>query len=495
MTQRVVKMPRPASEAFLLFLPAVALGDLHQPRRPSSASLDVGRSLVSPEFRFDLARMPRGQHHDLEGPGTPAGDLGSQFLPQQEEYLRTSRGNGDSVVDFPPLGLPSAGSSLQGREWETPAKLRNRLWVEPQIRRSSYVGRFGGPWPPAGDAAAGSQPYRRRTRRPPPHHMPPPPPGLHNRRPGAPGPRSKGEGLLSTQDLPPEVLQLLPETVAKVYQRYAPTPTTTTTAKPPVVWFPDLNKECASPGGSGGGGFNAFTVLAMVVSLVNLVSILDTNANNNNNNNNDNNNLNNDNIQVGNENNNNNNLDLLTMVSFGGRRRRRRHFDVAHNHTAAGRHAAPAPDEVAAGVGVLFMRAWYQATLQEPTRPQGVVVVATAPHHPDPSEKSLRWEISGQFETSSTSPAGGGSSLGSLASRECVMRSLCEANHASAWLGPLARDVAEVLSVSFVDLLLHPESGSWKSSLLRAAGRGRSGWDCQAIYACDPTHSLHPTTE
>ncbi|XP_064079625.1 rhoGEF domain-containing protein gxcJ-like [Macrobrachium nipponense] len=61
------------------------------------------------------------------------------------------------------------------------------------------------------------------------------------------------------------------------------------------------------------------------MSATNLVGLLASNANNNINNNNNDNNLNNNNVQDVNENNANNNVDLLTMVTFGaGRKRRKR---------------------------------------------------------------------------------------------------------------------------------------------------------------------------
>ncbi|XP_042875932.1 uncharacterized protein LOC122255726 [Penaeus japonicus] len=272
--------------------------------------------------------------------------------------------------------------------------------------------------------------------------------------PGAPG----GE------DIPLEVLQVLPDAVKGVYARYGPSPPApTTTAKPPVVWFPDLNAECEEAE-SGGGGFSALSFLAMVVSIVNLVSILASNANNNLNNNNDNNNINNANIQDSNEDNNNNNLDIFTMVTFAGRRRRDLSALLLNATRTQDDLFTPTPEDVAAGVGVIFLRAWYQSTLLAP--PLG--------HRRDEREEVVRGNTT-RKTTSAT--ARGAWSPG------CVQRVVCEANRESAAMGGLAEDVAEVLSAAYAEFL--PAHTPSRPSLLRAASRGRSGWDCPATYQCD----------
>lgn len=127
-------------------------------------------------------------------------------------------------------------------------------------------------------------------------------------------------------------------------------------------------------------------------------------------------------LQDSNEDNNNNNLDIFTMVTFAGRRRR----DLSALLNATATHEdpfAPTPEDVAAGVGVIFLRAWYQGTLLTP--PLG------------PQEDDLEGGVRGNASRRTTSRR--------TWSPGCLGRVVCEANRESAALGSLAEDVAEVL--------------------------------------------------
>ncbi|XP_045104605.1 uncharacterized protein LOC123500048 [Portunus trituberculatus] len=268
------------------------------------------------------------------------------------------------------------------------------------------------------------------------------------------------------QGVPQEVLQLLPSAVKGVYSHYSHVHTAaqpTTTIPPPVVWFPDLNKECGDGGGGGDGGFSTFSFLAMVVSVVNLISLLHSTANNNNNNNNnndDNNNVNSANMQAANEDNNNNNLGVLTMVMFGGRRRRDLYSSSSSSSSS---------EDVAAAVGLFFLKAWLQVF--------GFNSTFTLLHNPTTS-----------FPSTSTLLAPGGV-VGRTSG--CALLALCEANERSAAFGQLGEDVAEVLSVAFVDHLqeaiVEVKGERERAGLLRAGGRGRTCWRsacCAFHYPC-----------
>ncbi|MPC24719.1 hypothetical protein E2C01_017812 [Portunus trituberculatus] len=265
-----------------------------------------------------------------------------------------------------------------------------------------------------------------------------------------------------------EVLQLLPSAVKGVYSHYSHVHTAaqpTTTIPPPVVWFPDLNKECGDGGGGGDGGFSTFSFLAMVVSVVNLISLLHSTANNNNNNNNnndDNNNVNSANMQAANEDNNNNNLGVLTMVMFGGRRRR----DL---YSSSSSSSSSSSEDVAAAVGLFFLKAWLQVF--------GFNSTFTLLHNSTTS-----------FPSTSTLLAPGGV-VGRTSG--CALLALCEANERSAAFGQLGEDVAEVLSVAFVDHLqeaiVEVKGERERAGLLRAGGRGRTCWRsacCAFHYPC-----------
>ncbi|KAK4310500.1 hypothetical protein Pmani_017928 [Petrolisthes manimaculis] len=88
---------------------------------------------------------------------------------------------------------------------------------------------------------------------------------------------------------------------------------------------------------------------------------------------------------------------------------------------------------------------------------------------------------------------------GSVGAANCLQKLVCEANRESSRLGTLGEDLAEVLrdksipiakllcfcdSVSLVEALLEGRQEGWKATLLRAGGRGRAGWDCDATYHC-----------
>ncbi|XP_066965033.1 uncharacterized protein [Macrobrachium rosenbergii] len=351
-------------------------------------------------------------------------------------------------------------------------------------------------------------------------------PQIHPR-PSRRPPSTTGEQAV---DIPAEVLQLLPGTVRRVYDHYSATtatPTTTTT-KPPVIWFPDLSAECeeeeaAASSPSGGGSFNAFTFLAMAVSITNLVSLLASNSNNNINNNNNNNNLNNDNVLDGNEDNNNNNLDLLTMVTFAGRKKRAL---ILPNDTFSDSEGqlTPDPEDVAAGVALLFLRVWYQTT-----RTMGDAVatdsLGTAPRNvydvditsdistthgsvsgDEVSADDLNADSGNVFHgihaANILQKAPGGAIEDSVASKDsnptrsltgegkngqspqegCVLRALCQANKMSTGFGKLGEDIAEVMSAAFVEFLPGWESARWPLSV--AGSRGRSGADCLSLYRC-----------
>ncbi|XP_069994194.1 uncharacterized protein [Penaeus vannamei] len=388
----------------------------NEPRRPYLSGMEERPSLVSGEHsRRTLSTRGRGPHLRLEA----------------EEALR-----GAEPSQYPP-----------GHRWR-PEELYGRLQGLASRRRHGDPARY--PNRDRSPASMFPQPqtsFKKRSSLRNAHENYPRRPLTH---PGAAG----------AEDIPLEVLQVLPDAVKGVYARYAPPPAApASTAKPPVVWFPDLNAECEEAA-SGGGGFNALSFLAMVVSVVNLVSILASNANNNLNNNNDNNNINNANIQDSNEDNNNNNLDIFTMVTFAGRRRR----DLSALLNATATHEdpfAPTPEDVAAGVGVIFLRAWYQGTLLTP--PLAL--------QEDDLEGGVRGNASRRTTSRRTWSPG------------CLGRVVCEANRESAALGSLAEDVAEVLSAAYSEFL--PARTPNRPSLLRAASRGRSGWDCPATYKCD----------
>ncbi|KAK7072267.1 hypothetical protein SK128_020750 [Halocaridina rubra] len=127
--------------------------------------------------------------------------------------------------------------------------------------------------------------------------------------------------------LPTGIMDILPKTISKVMNTYgrSPSGTSTTTAWPPVIWFPNQNADCEQDS-RGGDGFSTFSLLALAMSVTNLVGILANNANNNINNNNNDNNVNNNNVQDANENNANNNDNIFTMITFGGGRRKKRNI-------------------------------------------------------------------------------------------------------------------------------------------------------------------------
>ncbi|XP_063865724.1 uncharacterized protein LOC135103441 [Scylla paramamosain] len=287
------------------------------------------------------------------------------------------------------------------------------------------------------------------------------------------------------QGVPQEVLNLLPSAVKGVYSHFshahahpaahpAAQPATTTT--PPVVWFPDLNKECDDGGGGGDDGFSTFSFLAMVVSVVNLISLLHSTANNNNNNNNnndDNNNVNNANMQAANEDNNNNNLGILTMVMFGGRRRRDLYSSSPSpsSSSISSSSSSSSPEDVAAAVGLFFLKAWLQVFGFTSTSASLHNSTTTLP--PTPTLLAPD-DVVGR--------AGGCGKL----------RALCEANERSAALGQLGKDVAEVLSVAFVDHLqeatVEVEERGGRAGLLQAGGRGRAccrSACCALHYPCE----------
>ncbi|XP_042224498.1 uncharacterized protein LOC121868245 isoform X1 [Homarus americanus] len=455
-------MARTPSGGFLLVLLTVVAAEFHPPAYPQS------RMFHTPNFPPDFAQTQRGfrvpswrRNHPSSSPNR---------IPHMAVSLRdlTSsvyhRGKQNLLTPGARSRHPTEGLKLNKRGQ---THLHNRMEERGNTNTQQ-------------DARYPSHPHPR----PPPRHQSIPP-TIQNQRlllprrfplPGYP-PR-----IPPDENIPLEVLQLLPDAVKGVYSRYS---TTTSTAKPPVIWFPNTTPECETSGGSS--SFNTFSFLAMVVSVTNLVSILASNANNNLNNNDDNNNVNNDNIQGGNENNNNNNLDLLTMVTFGGRKRRHLQL-LTTNNSLPQHHLTPILDDVTAGTGVLFLRAWYRSTravvadddVQTDEEKVQVKVKSSASNSRDEEWIKLPfWENTGGY---SATPK-----VKSLASLGCIKRSLCEANHRSVALGRLAHDVAEVLSVAFVDFLMPgSSSSSWRSALLRAGGRGRSGWDCEATYQCDP---------
>ncbi|KAK3858933.1 hypothetical protein Pcinc_034908 [Petrolisthes cinctipes] len=348
----------------------------------------------------------------------------------------------------------------------------------------------------------------------------------------------------SAENVPMEVVQLVGSAVQGVYSHYTTTTTTTTTPRPPVIWFPNLSTECVDDAGGGvkgssSSGFSTFSFLAMVVSVANLVSLIASNANNNINNNNDNNNINSDSVQAGNEDNNNNNLNLLTMIQFAGRRRRRHSSPVTATTPP---HPPDTSEDVPASVGFLFLQAWLKGTQQEgtssftprftfntsplysssslhplyfPSSPVSTFNVSLSPslsHYsnlrlstPESFVNLLSSPITpSKLSTSSSSfqPVGAVEGLqkvkegvgaaverlqkgeGSVGAANCLQKLVCEANHESSRLGILGEDLAEVLSVSLVEALLEGRQERWRATLLRAGGRGRAGWDCDATYHC-----------
>lgn len=277
---------------------------------------------------------------------------------------------------------------------------------------------------------------------------------------------------------PREVLEMLPKAISEVrnaYFRSYATTTTTTTTEPPVIWFPNQGEDCEQESG-GGGGFSAFSLLALVMSATNLVGLLASNANNNINNNNNDNNLNNNNVQDVNENNANNNVDLLTMVTFGaGKKRRKREIpdgvfsssdssdgkkkttesfreegqhvklsdgvendlDSDENFCWAGEEENLTAQEVTAVVSMLFLRAHVQASLTD--------------------------------------------HLG------CLGRSLCVTSAMAAEWGDLARLLASSLSEFHVDTISERTPGIDVRTLLEAGRDGLTHQDsreCRLSYLC-----------
>ncbi|KAK7072268.1 hypothetical protein SK128_020751 [Halocaridina rubra] len=298
-------------------------------------------------------------------------------------------------------------------------------------------------------------------------------------------------------DIPREVMQLLPSTVRKVYSNYVATskPPPQPTTQPPVIWFPDLDTECEESsysGASSRGGFSAFSFLAMVVSITNLVSLLASNANNNINNNNNNDNINNDNILDGNEANNNNNLDVFTMVTFAGRKRRHLNHleDVFTSLRDDQSDFIPTAEDVVAKVGLHFLRTWYLATQILPSGTMnGIPDIQIGGFNEEAYSSFLNNSKGGtqRLKQDSLLHLTSYSILDVMKtnqepSKSCVKRSLCEANFHSSALGKLGADVSEVLTAAFVEFL--PKWETSRGSLSRAGERGRSGWECSVTYQC-----------
>lgn len=170
----------------------------NEPRRPYFSGMEERPSLVSGEHsRRTLSTRGRGPHLRLEA----------------EEALRGAEPN-----QYPP-----------GLRWR-PEEPYGRLQGLASRRRHGDPARY-----PNRDRSPASM-------FPQPQTSFKKPSSLRNAHENYPRRPLTHPGAAGAEDIPLEVLQVLPDAVKGVYARYAPPPAApASTAKPPVVWFPDLN--------------------------------------------------------------------------------------------------------------------------------------------------------------------------------------------------------------------------------------------------------------
>ncbi|XP_043207275.1 putative uncharacterized protein DDB_G0287457 [Amphibalanus amphitrite] len=227
-------------------------------------------------------------------------------------------------------------------------------------------------------------------------------------------------------------------------------PTPTTSAAPPVVWFPDLSDECEPPAKSSS-SFNAFGFLAFVLSAVNLVSLLSSNVNNNINNNNNNNNNNDNNDINTNEDNANTNQNVLNQVMIApGRRRREAALKDNSTQTWRAKTSGFSGDQV------------------KPISGSEVDEVTT---QSDPKEATLLVVYSVLVAWSEAVVT---------ADRCCALRAVCEAGDQGRALGRLGQTLVDVFSAALAEVLQWETPGTSLEDVLQAAAAG----DCDTAYPC-----------